>query len=60
MQQLIINERYRILKGQSKKDNQKKLATYGTQDKEKQKHNTTKRSWQHMVHKTKKNKTKTI
>ena len=40
MQQLIINERYRILKGQSKKDNQKKLATYGTQDKEKQKHNT--------------------
>ena len=41
MQQLIINERYRILKGQSKKDNQKKLATYGTQDKEKQSKNTT-------------------
>ena len=35
--------------------NPEKLATQGTQDKEKQ--NTTQRNWQHRVHKTKKNKT---
>ena len=38
-------------------DNPEKLATQGTQDEEKQ--NTTQRNWQHGVHKTKKNKTKT-
>jgi hypothetical protein len=36
-------------------DNPKKLATCGTQDEDKQ--NTTQRNWQHVVHKTKTNKT---
>ena len=40
-----------------KKDNPEKLAKYRTQDEEKQKR-TIQRNWQHMVHKTKKNKTK--
>jgi hypothetical protein len=31
----LSNKRYRILKGQSKPDNPEKLATQGTQDKEK-------------------------
>ena len=42
---------------QSRMDNPEQLATQGTQDEEK--HNTTQRNWQHRVHKTKKNKTKT-
>ena len=36
-----INKHYRIPKGQSKMDNPEKLATYGTQDKEKQNKYTT-------------------
>ena len=36
-----INKRQRIPKGQSKMDNPEKLATYGTQDQEKQNKNTT-------------------
>ena len=36
-----INKRYRIQKGQSKIDNPEKLATWGTQDEEKQNKNTT-------------------
>jgi hypothetical protein len=36
-------------------DNPKKLATCGKQDEDKQ--NTTQRNWQHVVHKTKTNKT---
>ena len=38
---IITNKRYRILKGQSILDNPEKLATLGTQDKEKQNKNTT-------------------
>ena len=44
-----VNKRQRIQKKQSKKDNQEKLATQGTEDEEKQ------RNWQHRVQKTKKN-----
>ena len=38
--QYYINKRQRIPKGQSKKDNPEKMAKQGTQDEEKQKHNT--------------------
>ena len=38
---LLGNKRQRIQKGQSKMDNQEKLATQGTQDEEKQNKNTT-------------------
>ena len=36
-----VNKRQRISKGQSKKDNSEKLATQGTQDRDKQSKNTT-------------------
>ena len=38
---MYVNKRQRIPKGQSKKDNPKKLATSGTQYEEKQNKNTT-------------------
>ena len=37
----VIYKRQRIPKGQSKMDNPEKLATYGTQDEDKQSKNTT-------------------
>ena len=42
MVRLLINKRQRIPKGQLQIDHPEKLATQGTQDKEKQKKNTTK------------------
>ena len=46
-----INKRQRIQKGQSKIDNPEKLATWGTQDEEKQNKNTTQYLWDTTIHK---------
>ena len=47
----MINKRQTIPKGQSKMDNPEKLATYGTQDEDKQNKNTTQYVLDTTIHK---------
>ena len=53
---VVLNKRYRILKGQSQIDNPQKLATSGTQDEEKENKHITHYVLDTTIHSNKKHK----